>query len=178
MSQSAFRATAPRPLSAIVPDVARPVLARATSATARLKADWPLIVGAALAEACAPLRLAGGTLTLACPGPAALALQHDAPMLIARIHAHLAGVRIDRLRLVQAPLPGATDQTPRPARARGPAATSPRILAALAGFPAGPVRDALARLGDALDSEAGCAFFSADPAVPLDAGLARRYTTS
>ncbi len=136
-----------------MPDVARPAFARATSATARLKADWPLIAGPALAEACAPLRLSGETLTLACPGPTALALQHDAAALIARVNAHLGPGRIHRLRLVQTPLPGpAPPPLPPTRRPPGPGAAQPAILA---NFPAGPVRDALATLASVLDSPPG-----------------------
>ncbi len=150
MSDSAFRSTGPRSLGAIVPGIARPALARATSATARLAADWPLIVGPRIAAISQPTRLANGTLTLLCPGPAALELQHIADALLARVNAHLGGARATRLRLAQGPLPGAESlpHPPRPRPTPNPAAHAARLR----DFPDGPVRDALLALAAALDT--------------------------
>ena len=52
-------------------------------------ADWPTIVGPAIAAVTMPRRLHGGTLTIACAGPIAMELQHLAREVIERINTHL-----------------------------------------------------------------------------------------
>src|SRR5579875_3423604 len=93
----------PRPIGALVPVVARPAFRKRAPATAQLLADWPAIVGPALAAVTVPRRFAGGTLTIACSGPIALELQHLAGELMARINANLGRVTVTRLRFVQDP---------------------------------------------------------------------------
>ncbi|MFC7542493.1 DUF721 domain-containing protein [Siccirubricoccus deserti] len=68
---------------------------------ATLMADWPAVVGPALAAVTTPKRLSAGTLTVGCVGPVAMELSHLAPQLIARINAHLGRVTVERLRFVQ-----------------------------------------------------------------------------
>ena len=96
-----------------------PAFRKRAPATAQLLADWPAIVGPALAAVTAPRRFASGTLAIACSGPIALELQHLAGELMARINAHLGRVTVTRLRFVQEPaaLP-ATQGDPAAARAR------------------------------------------------------------
>lgn len=104
----------PRPLGAILPRLTRPAFKRRSPAGAQLMADWPAVIGPALAAVSVPKRLSAGTLTLACSGPIAMELTHLAPELIARINAHLGGTPVQRLRFVQeAPRP-ATVSAPRP----------------------------------------------------------------
>ncbi|HEY4251363.1 MAG TPA: DUF721 domain-containing protein, partial [Roseomonas sp.] len=79
----------PRPLGAILPRLTRPAFRRRSPAGAQLMADWPAVVGPALAAISAPKRLSAGTLVLACSGPIAMELTHLAPELIARINTHL-----------------------------------------------------------------------------------------
>ncbi len=134
----------PRPLGALMPRIARPAFRRRSPAAAQLLADWPAIVGPALAAAAQPRRLAAGTLTLGCAGPQALELQHLATALIERINAHLGSVVVQRLRFVQeraAVVPAAAP--PRPALAAV-------AVPAVAGLPEGGLRDALERLGRAV----------------------------
>jgi hypothetical protein len=105
-------------------------------------ADWPAIVGPAVAETTQPRRLSGGTLTLGCTGPQALELQHLATALIERINAHLGTVTVTRLRFVQEVRPPAAP----PARPRRQTDAVPVVVA----LPPGALRDALEKLGQAI----------------------------
>lgn len=64
-------------------------------------ADWPELVGPALAAVTEPERLSAGTLTIACAGPVAMELQHLAPELIERINGGLGRAAVERLRFRQ-----------------------------------------------------------------------------
>jgi hypothetical protein len=134
-----------RPLAALLPPVLRPAFRRRAPATAQVLADWPAIVGPALAAMTTPTRLASGTLAIACSGPVALELQHLADELRGRINAHLGQVAVIRLRFVPAkstPSPPPVPTTPAPARE----AASLAVMA----LPPGDLRDALERLGRAV----------------------------
>jgi hypothetical protein len=133
----------PRPLGALVPALTRPAFKRKSPAGAQIMADWPALVGPALAAVSQPVRLSSGTLTLACSGPVAMELQHLAPQLAGRINAALGRVAVERFRFVQrAPAAGGLRAPPRPA----PAALPARVESALAGIDSPELRDALARL--------------------------------
>jgi hypothetical protein len=132
----------PRTVGALVPGVVRPAFRRRAPATAQVLADWPAIVGPALAATTLPRRLSGDTLTLACTGPVAMELQHLSEALIERINAHLGRIVVRRLRFVQDAMP---PPAARPA-APPPAATA-AARAAVATLPEGGLRDALERLG-------------------------------
>lgn len=135
----------PRPLSALVPPLLRPAFRRRAPATAQVLADWPSIVGPALAAVTTPLRLSAGTLAIGCSGPVAMELQHLSDELRGRINAQLGQVAVSRLRFVQAaPPPAATTQ----AAPRQPAAEVASL--AVEGLPPGELRDALERLGRAV----------------------------
>ncbi|MBN9508369.1 MAG: DUF721 domain-containing protein [Alphaproteobacteria bacterium] len=131
----------PRALGAVVPAVVRPAFRRRAPATAQVLADWPAIVGPALAAVTVPRRLASGTLTIGCAGPVALELQHLAGALIERINSQLGRPTVTQLRFVQQSLPA----PPAPAPPR-PAAAPPRLQH----LPEGPLREALERLGAAV----------------------------
>ena len=62
----------PRPVGALVPALTRPAFKRKSPAGAMIMADWPALVGPAIAAVTQPLRLTQGTLTLACAGPVAM----------------------------------------------------------------------------------------------------------
>lgn len=133
--------TAPLPVGVLVPQLTRPAFRKRSPAGAQVMADWPQIVGPALAAVTSPLRLTAGTLTLACAAPVAMELQHMAPELISRINGHLGRGTVERLRFVQA-------VGPRPAPP-APAPTAPlpdRIQGRLASLPEGELRDALEKL--------------------------------
>jgi len=87
--------------------LAAPIVARRGGGIlARLKAEWPAVVGAELAAATWPDRLSrDGVLRLRVAGTLAPDLQHRAPLLIERINQYFGRPAISRLVLVQAPLP-------------------------------------------------------------------------
>src|SRR5690348_15290629 len=130
----------PRPVSALVPVLTRPAFRRRAPATAQVLADWPAIVGPAIAAVSTPRRLSASTLTIACTGPIAMELQHLSNELLARINAFVGSQTVTGLRFVQtmdAPAPALPQ--PRPA---DPAVAS-RVDAATASVPDGELRAAL-----------------------------------
>lgn len=140
----------PRPIGALVPRLTRPAFRRVNPAAAQLMADWPVIVGPALAAATTPRRLAAGQLTIACAGPVAMELQHLATELIGRINTHLGGTPVKSLRFVQTRGPvrtAAPDVAPPP----DPLAAQ-QAEAAVSVLPTGDLRAALTRLGTAVHS--------------------------
>jgi hypothetical protein len=132
-----------RGIAGLLAPVVRPAFARRAPAGAVLLADWPNLAGAELAARAAPVKFAGGTLTLACGGPAALELQHAAPDIIARLNLALGHRMVERLRFVQqAPVLAAPLPAPAPAKPPAPA-----------GLPDGPLGEALARLYQAMQAK-------------------------
>ncbi|MGH7154289.1 MAG: DciA family protein, partial [Acetobacteraceae bacterium] len=126
-----------------VPGLTRAAFRRRAPATAQVLADWPAIVGPALAAETTPRRLAAGTLTLACSGPIALELQHLSGELLGRINAHVGHEAVRRLRFVQtAPERSVSRAEPLPAPEANPAADQ-----AVVSIPEGALRTALASLG-------------------------------
>jgi hypothetical protein len=114
---------------------------------ARLKAEWPAVVGYELAAATWPDALArDGALKLRVAASVALELQHRAPLVIERINLFLGGARVSRLVLVQGPLPLPVAPSPTPAVALSRA--EERALAArLEGIVEPELYTALAGLG-------------------------------
>ncbi len=137
----------PRAVGALVPTLTRPAFRRRAPATAQILADWSMIVGPALAAVTAPRRMSGTTLTLACASPIAMELQHMSTELVSRINGHLGRTAVERLRFVQEILP------PSSPAALAPVAEEPPPP--IPGMPAGPLNDALARLGQALKRQPG-----------------------
>jgi hypothetical protein len=137
---------APLPLGSLIPAVTRPAFRKRSPAGAALLADWPQVVGPALAAVTSPLRLAAGTLTIACTGPVAMELQHLAPELIARINGHAGRVAVERLRFVQQAAGGAV-RGPGPRPAPRDAALPQPVAARLEALPPGELREALEKLG-------------------------------
>lgn len=117
-----------RVLGAVLDPVAR----RRGFATASLLADWPEIIGPALARRCQPVRIETGrgrvsVLHLQCSGAFAVELQHAAPQILERINAHFGFRAVARIRLVQAGLPPRVTSD----LAREPDPPSPEAEAAL-----------------------------------------------
>ena len=134
----------PRAIGALVPGLVKPAFNKRAPATAQVVADWETIVGPAIAGVSVPRKLFSGTLAIGCSGPLALELQHLAPQLIERINRHLGKIAVTRLRFVQdAPLARVPPRPPRPAAVA-------QVRAAVAGLPAGDLRDALEALGRAV----------------------------
>lgn len=134
----------PRPLGALVPGLTRPAFKRKSPAGAQIMADWPELVGPAIAAVTQPMRLTQGTLTLACSGPVAMEMQHLAPQLASRINAALGRVAVERFRFVQRAPAG---QPVRKPRESAPIPLPERVESALAGVESPELRAALERLG-------------------------------
>ena len=122
MSKRAFRG-GPRPLAQTVRKVAAPLLRRQGFAEADIVLRWTEIVGERLAARSAPERLetprgaAAAVLHVRVAPGAGPELQHAAPIVLERINAFFGWRAVDRLRIVQAPLP--------PRRGRKAAADEP-----------------------------------------------------
>ncbi|HSU06387.1 MAG TPA: DUF721 domain-containing protein [Acetobacteraceae bacterium] len=146
MTTTERRVYGPQSVGLLLPRVTRAAFRRHSPAAAQMLADWPDIIGPALAAVTTPRRLVSGTLTLACAGPIAIELQHLSTELMARINGHLGAQAVQRLRFVQtavAPAPAPTARRPDPATAKAAAA-------AVAHLPSGALRDALSALGRAV----------------------------
>jgi hypothetical protein len=142
------RAFGPRGIGGLIARVSRPGFKRRSPAASQIMTDWMDIMGPDLGARTAPQKLSAGTLTIACAGPAAMELQHFAPQLIARINGHVGGhgdkAPIQRLRFVQqitAPKATVAERPRAPPRPPPPIDLEP-----------GPVRDALARLAQAIQA--------------------------
>lgn len=133
----------PRSIGALLPAVTRPAFRSRSAGAAQLMADWPTIVGPALAAVSVPRQLARGSLTLACSGPVAMELQHLSAQLAERINAHYGRVMVEQLRFVQAAVPALPKVVTRP---KAPPPTPVEIP----GMKDGALRDALAALGGAV----------------------------
>lgn len=142
----------PRPIGALIPRSTRPAFGQRSAAAAQIMSDWGEIVGPALGAVSSPRRVSAGTLTLACSGPIALELQHLAVELAERINAHLGRVVVQRLRFVQE-TPASTHEALLPRRKASKPVEIP-------GVAAGPLRDALAALGAAIDDAGPSGAFS------------------
>ncbi|HQT89376.1 MAG TPA: DUF721 domain-containing protein [Acidiphilium sp.] len=89
-----------RGIGALLAPVVRPALRARGPALASVLEDWEALVGPEIAARSQPVKLAAGSLTLACAGPDALELQHRAPSLIGRINQALGGAPVTRLKFV------------------------------------------------------------------------------
>ena len=131
----------PRPVGELVPALTRAAFRKRSPAGVQVLADWDAIVGPAIGSVTTPRRMSGTTLTIACRGPVAMELQYMAPQLMERINAHLGRITVEKLRFVQ------DDVT------RAPPTAKPRPKeppAPIPGLSPGPLHDALASLGQAV----------------------------
>jgi hypothetical protein len=126
--------------------LASPALRRHGFAQDALVVRWPEIVGERLAEVSLPMKLSfapdsrtGGTLTVRIEGPLATQLQHGQDLVLERINQFFGYKAVERLRLVQGPVP------PRGRRAQAPvrAGPPPKEVEAM---PDGPLKQALLSL--------------------------------
>lgn len=127
----------PRGIAALLAPVTRPAFRRRAPAAANLLADWPQLAGPELSARAAPVKFAGGTLTLACTGPNAMALQLLSPQIISRLNLAVGHGMVERLRFVQR-APGVTPPAP-------PGLAS-REIKPPENLPEGALGEALARL--------------------------------
>ncbi len=145
-----------------------PLARRRGTATARLCAEWSIIVGPDIARHSLPERLVGaprrepaagartavasrggGTLRLRVEGPLALELQHVAPQLIERINGYFGYPAVARLQIVQGPLPH-RPAGPRPAAPQLDPASQRALHDRVAPVGDDRLRGALERLGRAV----------------------------
>jgi hypothetical protein len=132
-----------RGIAALIAPVVRPAFRKRAPAAAALLADWAALAGADLAARAAPKKFAGGTLTLACTGAAAMELQHQAPQIIARLNLALGQQMVERLRFVHET--ASITAPSAPVQTRAPK-TPP------AGLPDGKLGEALAKLYQGIKS--------------------------
>ncbi len=142
--EPAPRNFAPRGIAAILAPVTRPAFRRRAPAAAHILADWPQLAGPELAARAAPVKFAGGTLTLGCTGPTALELQMAAPQIIARLNMALGHNTVERLRFEQ--------QVPRPAATAPARPAPPNPAPPPESLPTGELGAALARLYQGIKS--------------------------
>jgi hypothetical protein len=135
---------APRGIAALIAPITRPVFRRRAPAAAQLLADWPQLAGPDLAARAAPVKFAGGTLTLGCTGPTAMELQMLESQIIARLNLALGHKTVERLRFVQ--------QSPRLPAPPPPRPAPPANIPPPPGLPPGELGAALARLYRGLKS--------------------------
>lgn len=113
-----------RTLGALLPNVTAPAFRRRSPTGAMLFARWADVVGPAHAAVTSPRKLSAATLTVACTGPAAMELQHQGDMLVARINTWCGEPLVARLRFVQDPTAGTRRRLP-PRRGAIPTCTLP-----------------------------------------------------
>lgn len=121
---SNFRqAQGPRGLGSALAKLTRPAYKRRGFAHADILARWTAIVGDALAATSCPEKLnfptganAGATLQIRVASGFALELQHLAPLVIERVNTFYGYRAVNRLKLVQGPLP--PRKTPRERKIR------------------------------------------------------------
>jgi hypothetical protein len=137
-----------RAVGGAVTRLAAPIIARSGGMLARLKADWPAIIGAELAAATWPAGLGrDGALKLRVASDRALEIQHRIPLVIERINLFVGRDVVARIVLVQGPLPlpGSLRRAVLP-----PPLSTEEVRALdgqLAAIPDPELREALARLG-------------------------------
>jgi hypothetical protein len=151
-----------RPLSAFVGQCLADSFKRRGFAATEIVTHWPDIVGADIAAHCEPMKIdwprqqrgrdpsesapAPATLVLRVEGPAAIEIQHQAALVIARINQFFGWPAIGRVTLRQAPL----RRRPRPQRPMLSAKAVQAEAQRLTGVADDDLRQSLARLGAAV----------------------------
>lgn len=142
----------------IVKRVISPALRRRGFAESEVVLRWPEIVGPELARVATPEKLsfrrgrsADGTLHLKVAGPSALAIQHQAPMIMERVNTFYGFRAVARLNLVQGPpVSAAHSEAVKPAPKAISKAENTRIEAAAGASGDPELGAALRRLGTAV----------------------------
>ena len=123
-----------------------------------LMARWREVVGPEIALRTEPVKLSkprgGGpsALEIRVAGPSAAIIQHQAHEILARVNLFLGAEAVGKLRIVQGPL-RRTETPPPPRRRAAPldAAQEAALAQGLAAAPDGPLKEALLRLGRAVE---------------------------
>jgi len=147
-----------RPLADLASKLIEPVIARRAGMTIDLVAAWEELAGPRHAPYTRPERIVWprraneddpfrpGSLVVACEGPRAIWLQHEAGEIVERVNVFFGFAAIERLRIVQKPVV----RLERPPPAQEPvldAAARRRLDAMLEGVADPALRARLARLG-------------------------------
>lgn len=150
--------TYPQPLANFVRGALGDVFARQGFASGELITRWPAIVGAEVAALAEPMKLQWprgaatapsepATLVLRVEGPAAIEVQHLAPVILERINRFLGWRAVARIAIRQAPLRWSAPTKSRPAPSAGEVE---RVTESLGQMADEPLRAALGRLGAAV----------------------------
>jgi hypothetical protein len=154
------RPSQPRPLAEVLRKTLGEAFAKQGFASVELVTRWPEIVGIEIAAHSQPEKIQWprtpqarnapepGTLLLRVEGPAALEIQHLSDVILERVNQFFGWQAVDGVRLRQAPL--SRRAAPRSRPAPDPAAMA-RIAAALPEIKDAKLRQALARLGAAVE---------------------------
>jgi hypothetical protein len=157
----------PRPLAQVLHKTLSDAFTKQGFASVELVTRWPEIVGTEIAahsqpekiqwpripqarDAAEPGRARPGTLLLRVEGPTALEIQHLSDVILERVNQFFGWQAVESVRLRQAPL--SRRSAPAPLRAPDSAATA-RIAATLPEIREERLRQALARLGAAIESD-------------------------
>ncbi|MBN8919515.1 MAG: DUF721 domain-containing protein [Rhizobiales bacterium] len=149
----------PRPLAELVAPCLGDVFARQGFASGEIVTHWADIAGQDIADLAEPLKLQWprgrpgdppepATLILRVEGPAAIEIQHLAPVLLDRLNRYFGWRAVGRLSIRQAPLARRVRQQKRPPPPTE--AETAAVASTLGVVQDEPLRDALARLGAAV----------------------------
>ena len=143
--------------------ILRPAVRKRGLAGADLIMSWPAIAGPQFASMTMPERILWpqsaseqpepGVLVVRCSGPAALLVQHDAPLIIERANTFLGWYAIARLKIVQGPI-SAPDRAEQAVPPDLPAAKKDEIGRTVETIANDRLRAALARLGESVAARA------------------------
>lgn len=155
--QPVRRRKGPESLARSVAAITRPVFGRRGLAEGSIVTRWPEIAGADVARRCIPEGIAfppgqrqNGTLQIRVDGgPAAVELQHLSPILIERVNGYFGYPAVERIRLVQGPVPR-RHHRPAPVSRPLDAAEETALAAMLATVTDPDLRRTLASVGRAL----------------------------
>lgn len=151
-----------RALAATLPSVTASALGRRGLGLGRLLSDWTSVVGPEFAAQSVPERIifargerTGGVLRLRVAPGFALMVQHVTPQIIERINGFFGYRAVNRLALIQGPLPSAAPRRSQAAKQPLSPAAETEIEAAVAPIADPDLRQALARLGAAIRGGSG-----------------------
>ncbi len=164
-----FRRGGMHTLGMLVPKAASPILRKRGFAQAAIVARWAEIVGPELAKQSLPEKLSfpressagGATLHVRAAGAMALELQHLSSIVLERVNGFFGYQAVEKLTLVQAPLPKREVRVPKKPARPLTAEEVQGLDAAVAALPDGGLKDALRILGQRVAESASA------PALPL-----------
>jgi hypothetical protein len=149
-----------RSVGSELPRIAGRVLGKRGLGEAQLLAEWPAVVGEALAGETLPMKLSfppgggrkNGVLKLRVTSAAALSVQHREPQILERINGFFGYGAVARLALVQGPLPERKPSRPPVSRLLTPAEAG-EVASQVSQVSDPGLKSALERLGVAILSQ-------------------------